>query len=124
MSLFKRFLYYFGGFSIGLLILFFFLGGKKASCDYGPEARTLKNIKTKKRVINQQVIEKLLEVDLDTATITYLLNNGSVLFSESNTQLDSCKIYKIEGEVANKSLKITVENCQKKAFITALQLQE
>lgn len=124
MSLFKRFLYYFGGFTIGLVILYFFLGGKNASCDYGPEARTLKNIRSKKRVVQPEVLQKLKEIQLDTAAITYLLKDGNVLFSESNTNLDSCNVYKIEGSIAQKSLKITVENCTKKVFITALQLQE
>ena len=124
MSLFKRFLYYFGGFALGVVILFFFLGGKKTSCDYGPEARTLKNIRSKKRVVQTEVLQKLIEIQLDTAAITKLLKEGEVLFSESNTQLDSCKIYKIEGEVAQNKLKITVKNCKKNALITALQLQE
>ncbi|MEZ4779422.1 MAG: hypothetical protein R2786_08605 [Flavobacteriaceae bacterium] len=124
MSLFKRFLYYFGGFTIGILILFFFLGGKKASCDYGPEARTLKSIRSKKRVVQPEVLQKLLEIQLDTAAISQILTDGTVLFSESNTQLDSCKIYKIQGEISQNSLKITVENCNNKALFTDLQIQE
>ena len=99
MSLFKRFLYYFGGFSIGLVILFFFLGGKKASCDYGPSARTLKNIRTKNRIISPEVLTQLRNKGLDTSSISKILRDGDVLFSESNTKLDSCKIYIVEGEI-------------------------
>ena len=47
MSLMRRLGYYLGGFSIGLILLAFFLSGKRTSCDYGPEARVLKNIRTK-----------------------------------------------------------------------------
>ena len=47
MHIAKRFGFYGFGFVIGLLLLFFFLNGKKAGCDYGPDARTLKNIKIK-----------------------------------------------------------------------------
>jgi hypothetical protein len=42
-----------------------------------------------------------------------LLEDGDVLFSESNTDLDSCRLYVIEGEILETNLKITVENCEK-----------
>lgn len=123
MSLFKRFLYYFGGFSIGLVILFFFLGGKKASCDYGPNARTLKNIRSKNRIISPEVLTIMNNKKIDTSTISKILNDGNVLFSESNTTLDSCKIYVIEGEIDKKVVKLTVENCNTRALINGLNIQ-
>lgn len=123
MSLFKRFLYYFGGFSIGLVILFFFLGGKKASCDYGPSARTLKNIQTKNRIISPEVLIQLQNKGLDTSSVSKILREGDVLFSESNTKLDSCKIYVVEGEIEKKIIKLTIENCEKRASINAVSMQ-
>ena len=48
MKIVHRFGFYMGGFSIGLGFLIFFLSGKKTSCAYGPDARVLKNIRTKK----------------------------------------------------------------------------
>ena len=47
MKLIHRIGYYLGGFTIGIVILIFFLSGKKTSCDYGPNARVLKNIRSK-----------------------------------------------------------------------------
>ena len=47
MKFTQRLGYYLGGFAIGLVILMFFLNGKDASCDYGPNARTVKNISSK-----------------------------------------------------------------------------
>ena len=47
MKFIHRLGYYLGGFSIGLILLAFFLQGKKTSCDYGPNARTTKNIANK-----------------------------------------------------------------------------
>jgi len=123
LSLFKRFLYYFGGFSIGLVILFFFLGGKKASCDYGPSARTLKNIRTKNRIISPEVLTQLRNKGLDTSSISKILRDGDVLFSESNTKLDSCKIYIVEGEIEKVIIKLTIENCEKRASINAVSMQ-
>ena len=61
MTLLQRIGYYLGGFSIGLIILAFFLNGKKVSCDYGPEARVLKNINTKKssfQKLSSQIYEQ------------------------------------------------------------------
>ena len=55
MRLIQRLGYYLGGFSLGLIILAFFLSGKKTSCAYGPNARVLKNINTKKLVYSDLV---------------------------------------------------------------------
>lgn len=60
---------------------------------------------------------------IDTSTISKILNDGNVLFSESNTTLDSCKIYVIEGEIDKKVVKLTVENCNTRALINGLNIQ-
>lgn len=121
MKLIHRIAYYLGGFGIGLIILFFFLSGKKTSCDYSPTARTLKDIRNKERVFSEATIQFLKQEKLDTMVISEMLVNGDVLFSESNTDLDSCKIYKIEAEVLEKSLKMTVENCKNKATVQKME---
>ena len=56
MSILKRFAFYFGGFALGLVLLYFFIGGSGASCeyDYGPNSRTLKNIRLKERVFTNE----------------------------------------------------------------------
>jgi len=126
MNLAKRFLYYFGGFAIGIIILYFFIGGSGsgASCeyDYGPDARTLKNIRLKERLYTGESLKELAAHQLDTSSISALLKTGDVLFSESNTKLDSCKIYVIEGEASERELKISVENCENKATVLTVQL--
>ena len=109
--------YYSGGFVIGLILLFFFLGGKKASCDYSPTSRTLKNIRIKKRVFSEETMKALSLKELDTSAISTILNNGNVNFSESVTNLDSCNVYVIEGTVLEKNLKIKVKNCDSTATI-------
>ncbi len=131
MSLLKRFAFYFGGFAIGLILLYFFVGGSGASCefDYGPNSRTLKNIRIKERIFTNETSEELKKHQLDTATISFALKNGTVLFSESNTKLDSCNIYKIESVIDNKSNKddkilLTIENCDKKATIQKIELKK
>jgi hypothetical protein len=123
MNIAKRFGFYGFGFIIGLFLLFFFLGGKKTGCDYGPDARTLKNIRIKERIFSPEVLTALANNSLDTAAISSLLKQGDVLFSESNTELDSCKIYAIEGVVQEKNLKMMVENCSETATVTSLITQ-
>ena len=131
MSLLKRFAFYFGGFGLGLILLYFFVGGSGASCefDYSPNSRTLKSIRLKERVFSENTLNTLNQLQLDTAAISYVLLKGDVLFNESNTQLDSCKIYVIEGKAApketpnsDKTIKITVENCNKKVTVTKIHL--
>lgn len=119
MNLTRRFFYYFGGFAIGLLLLYFFVGGAGASCeyDYGPNARTLKNIRLKEHVFSKKTNDALANSGLDTTAITRLFRDGDVLFSESNTKLDSCKIYVIEGTADDRLLKVTVENCDSIATV-------
>ena len=123
MNIAKRFGFYGFGFIIGLVLLFFFLNGKKAGCDYGPDARTLKNIKIKQRVFSTQSLQELKKNNLDTATVSSLLKLGDVNFGESNTKLDSCKVYVIEGSVKKIKLKMSVQNCEKTGTITSIAVQ-
>ena len=41
MSFLKRLSYYLGGFSVGIVLLVFFLGGKNTRCTYTPDARVI-----------------------------------------------------------------------------------
>lgn len=124
MKLAYRLAYFSGGFLIGIALLFFILSGKKTSCAYGPESRTLKNIRLKERAFSESTLQILRENKMDTSAVSTLLENGDVLFSESNTELDSCRIYVIEGEISEKNLKITVENCEKLATVVEAEVLE
>jgi hypothetical protein len=124
MKFVHRLGYYLGGFVIGLMLLFFFLGGKKTSCDYGPEARTLKNIRIKPRHFSEKGLQAFSNHKIDTATVSIFLKKGDVLFSESNTSLDSCKQYVIRGVVTDKKYKIRVENCETKTTVLDIVTDE
>ena len=122
MNLIKRIAWYSGGFIIGIIVLFFFLGGKKASCDYGPTARTLKNIRSKDLIISEQALNQLTLQGLDSSAIHNILVDGDVIFSESNTSLDSCNVYVIEGVSNSKEIKFSVENCSEQARIDSIRV--
>ena len=117
MTLLQRIGYYLGGFSIGLIILAFFLNGKKVSCDYGPEARVLKNINTKKIIFSEAILTDLSTKKIDSTTISYLLKKGDVNFSKSTPREKPCGIYAIEGEYKDIEMLMTVQNCDSIATI-------
>ncbi len=124
MKLAARLAYYSVGFFIGIMILMFFLSGKKTSCDYGPDARVLKNIRIKNKSYDPSVLLFLKENQLDTSVVRNILNSGDVDFSNSNTKLDSCKIYAVEGEVDNKNLILRIENCENQATIQQINFKK
>ncbi len=124
MTFGQRLGYFSGGLVIGIFFLIFFLAGKKTSCDYSPTARVLKNIRIKERLFSAESLRQLKSAQLDTASISTILNSGSVNFSKSNTKLDSCKIYSVNGIIKNKSIELIVQNCKKQAKITHINTAE
>ncbi|TWO33039.1 hypothetical protein E1J38_009270 [Seonamhaeicola sediminis] len=113
MKLIQRLGYYLGGFSIGLIVLAFFLNGKKVSCDYGPTARVLKNINSKK--IQYQNIN-------DSTIVNHLLNHGDVDFSKSEPRKEPCAIFYIEGKYHDDMVYLIIQNCDSVASVTDLKI--
>lgn len=126
MKLIHRFAYYLGGFTIGIIILLFFVGGSGAKCeyDYGPEARVLKNIRLKERHYTAETLATMQLSDIDTSAISRALKNGDVNFSQSTTDLDSCNIYRITFKDSLKTLKFDAKNCGLKATISNLEISD
>lgn len=121
MKVIQRFAFYGAGFIVGLIILFFFLGGKKTSCDYGFDARTLKNIRTKKIEFSSESEEMQNKYQLDEGAIQTILKKGDVDFSETDRDLDSCKIYLVNGTLKEKNLQLRIQNCDKIATVLAVK---
>ena len=124
MKFIHRLGYYLGGFAIGLVILAFFLSGKKTSCAYGPDARVLKNIRNKERAYSEEAAEQLQRLQIDTASITTVLRKGDVDFSRSNTDRDSCKIYMVTGSSKSGELEMLFENCDSTATLQKIWKKE
>jgi len=115
MSLFKRLLFYFFGFSIGLIFLFFFINKKEAIFNYFLNKIVLADIQKKEWIfvsIN----------DSSKIKKTNIINNFKVDFSKSNVELDSCKIYILESKKQEDKLYYRIENCSKKATFKNLYL--
>ena len=116
MKFIHRLGFFLGGFSIGVVFLMFFLSGKKTSCDYGPNARVIKNINSKKIRFDNLARLRAEALQIDSVSVYTALRKGKVIFSDSNTKLDSCKLYTIQ----RKNLKLKVENCDQVAKILNL----
>lgn len=122
MKLIQRIGYYLGGFSLGLVILAFFLNGKKTSCSYGPDARVLKNIRLKKIEYLDNIQSQLYNNNLDSSAVNYVLKKGNINFSESNARQKPCGVYMVEGDYNKKEIILTVENCDSIATITNFRI--
>lgn len=110
MPFLRRLGYYLVGLSIGLVFLSFFLSGKRTSCHYGPEARVKNNFEQKTLTISSKVKNEYEYLN-DSLLIEYI-KTSTIIFSESQTRLDSCKRYRLRREKAPK-LDFLLENCEK-----------
>ncbi|MFK7781644.1 hypothetical protein [Psychroserpens sp.] len=120
MKFIHRIGYYLGGFSIGLIVLAFFLSGKKTSCDYSPNARTIKNIAIKKKAYSDASIATMAKHDIDTLMVSELIKTGDVNFSESDTKAVGCKTYLIENSYEENDVELVIKNCESTATILSI----
>ena len=108
MNFLKRLYYYSTGFIIGIVFLFFILNGKRASCNYTPNARVIDNITSKELIIDSKS-EALFNQD----EIIEILNSGKVIFNKSEPNKKPCGLYYIKlGDFY-----INVINCENEATV-------
>tara|TARA_B100000427_G_scaffold261294_1_gene225802 strand:- start:16 stop:363 length:348 start_codon:yes stop_codon:yes gene_type:complete len=112
MNFYKRLIFFSSGFILGLVLLSFFLIGKKTSCSYFPSDRVIKNVNSKKIIYNNLN---------DSLLVKKILFNGKVNFSKSDTKLDSCKSYHIENKVSGIEYTILIENCDEYILVEEIK---
>ena len=120
-GLIKRFGYFFGGFAIGLVLLAFFLNGKKASCDYSPDARVIKNIGTKVFVYSPNALKQVSTLKLDSAQVKQLIHKADIDFSRSQARKKPCGLYLLESSIKRIDYDLIIENCNKKATLLSIK---
>ncbi|MBM77598.1 MAG: hypothetical protein CL846_03890 [Crocinitomicaceae bacterium] len=103
MKFIHRLKYFFLGFGIGLMLVFFFF--KDRGWDWLPNNRVLKFILTNPINIDENLNKLLSESSIETDLIFKIIENGDVNFSESQTT-EKIKNYKIEYDTSK--LKILV----------------
>ena len=117
MPFLKRLRYFLIGLSVGLLFLAVFLRKKTEETGtefcYLPNCRVLKDLRSK-----PLHIDPALNMTPDTLLVQKLLKDGNVLFRESDTRAQPCKIYRIQGEEEGRELTITLENCETHVLLT------
>ncbi len=116
MKLLYRIGYYLGGFSVGLVLLAFFFNGKKTSCNYGPEARVKSDFNKKEIIIAEEL--QMQYPELNDSLLRLYIKKSRILFSKSETQLDSCKRYNLEIKTPLASTLI-FENCKNELRLLA-----
>ena len=121
MTFGQRLPYYLVGLFMGILVVVFVLGKKNTTFDYGPNARVLKNIRSKELIFDEAVIQTLNNSDYDTAIVSQLLREGKADMWNKE-RLDSCIRYEIRGRKEISNILLTVKNCDSLAFIEALHL--
>ncbi len=121
MKFIHRLGYYLGGFSIGLIILAFFLSGKKTSCDYGPNARTTKNLWQKEKIYSEEALASMRTFQMDTTMVSNMIRYGTVNFSESDTKNETCKTYILENSFKEQNFKLQIKNCDSFATIESIE---
>ena len=125
MKVLQRFGYYMGGFSLGLILLAFFLKGSDTeipSCDYMPEARVLKNIRNKGYIVSVEAENSMRTLSVDTVQLNRLLKEGDVDFDKSDPRREPCGYFYIKSPASEKKpISIEVSNCDDEATITSVK---
>lgn len=118
MKFYQRFAYYMAGFLLGMFFLFMILNGKESSCSYFPNARVLKDLRSKPFHYSETAKEKLKQNWVDTSDVRNTLTFGDVDFDRSNVKEGNGKLYVIEGKNAkNEPLTLEVINYSEKVLL-------
>ena len=86
------------GVFISAIGVYFFWQKKKATFDYGMDARTLKTIRIRKRIYSENAQKAMLEFNIDTLKIATILNDGDVNFGQSKPRQKPCAEYHVTGK--------------------------
>ena len=114
MDFIKRLGYYLIGFSVGLIFLFYFFNGKRTQCNYSPQTRVLNDLSKKKWILSENINSK---IKFNSTEVSKWISLGSINFSKSDTNLDSCKIYCLVTIYKNIESNIYLKNCEQKVTI-------
>lgn len=113
-SLKRRLKYYGIGFGIGLLFVIFFFNNR--GCSWLPGNRVKNTVLDRLIVVSLETQQKMEQRGMDEQDLLEVLNDGEVLFSESDKNSDS-KIYLIEKDGVRYAFTLPYESFVSEAFI-------
>lgn len=122
MTFKQRLPYFLVGLTLGIIAVFFVFDKKEATFDYGPNARVLKNISTKKHIFSEESISIINAKKIDTAQIFKILKKGNVDIWDK-IKMDTCIQYNIKGRRDLKNMTLKVKNCDSVAFIEKITIE-
>jgi|TARA_B110000037_G_scaffold222921_1_gene300502 hypothetical protein len=122
MKFIHRFAYFLIGLVIGSIFVYFIWNKKDVQFDYFPNSRVLKNIKNDIRVFDSKALAQMIEIGIDTADISDILEYGDVDFKNSLPRQKPCKKYLIQGEPKEKKVLITIKKCDSVSTINNVKL--
>lgn len=124
MKFYVRFAYYMSGFIIGLFFLTMILNGKNTGCSYFPNARVLKDIRSKSLYYSNESKLILAQKWVDTADIRNTLTYGTIDFSKSNVKSKNGKLYVVSGKTSkNQAIIVNVINYEQRALVDKIKKQ-
>lgn len=115
--LLKRIGYYLVGVSMGSIFVYFLWSKKDATFDYGMDARTLKSIRTKKRIYSEEAKKVMENSNIDTLQISTVLYVGDIDFSNSKPRQKPCAEYFVKGKRDVEHISLYVSRCDSTATI-------
>ncbi|RUA08419.1 MAG: hypothetical protein DSY82_07010 [Flavobacteriia bacterium] len=124
LDLKNRLAYYGFGFFIGIVLVFFFLGGKKASCNWMPNDRMLTIIRSKHLIYSDDANQFLVNSAVDSTDVSEILTTGDIDFSKSKVKNDPCRKYLINGNNNQKNIVLIVDVCDSVATIRSIEIKQ
>jgi hypothetical protein len=117
MQLWRKFLYYFIGMGLGVLMVYFIFGDRDIQCSYFPNDRVLSDLRKKDLTLSVDVQHKIDRSELDTSGLSYALDYAKVNFSASTIIENDCNVYQLELEREDNSKIFAIENCDSSATL-------
>lgn len=118
MKFVHRFAYYLLGLIMGSFIVAAVFSGKDTRCNYFPNARVLKDLRSKPFHYSTKASQVLAEKWIDTIDIKNCLELGDVDFDKSNTKTANGKTYIIDGQTVKKQqITLKIVNYPEKAVL-------
>lgn len=119
----KRIFYYLIGLALGSIGVYFFWQKKNATFDYGMDSRTLKTIRTKKRLFSNDAKIAMSKFNIDTLKIATILMDGDVDFGKGNPRQKPCAEYFVTGTKELENVSLLVKRCDSTATIEKIIIE-
>ncbi|SDI16071.1 hypothetical protein [Chryseobacterium jejuense] len=119
----KKLKFYAIGFVPGLLLVFFILNKKGASCSgYLPNSRVIAESLSKEFKYSEEVKTAMSTYKIDEKFVKdSIITNGKVDFDKSHAQKKPCPEYLITYPEKNPSYEITFEKCEETLMVNTLK---